>query len=244
MSLPNRQQHQITDPFVLDDLRQMEFASRYNGWLYRLVQPYIGRRVLEIGPGIGNISRLVLDDVDLLVGMEPNPHCAQVLADVLGSLPAFELLTSKVEDSDWAKLGAYRFDTVLCMNVLEHVKDDQAVLAQFARVLAPGGRVVLLVPAFPQAFGPIDASVGHFRRYTKASLRAAFRSTELVIEHMLYTNMLGLLGWMVNARIRKVVKQNDTQIKVFDALVPVLSRVERIVPRPFGLSLIAAARKM
>ena len=241
---PNRQEHQIADPFVLDDLRQMEYAQRYNAWLFALIQPYLGQQVLEIGPGIGNISRLVIEQANLLVGMEPNPHCAAVLAETLGQHKNFELLPTRVEDSPLEDLRAYRFDTILCMNVLEHVKEDGATLAMFEQVLAPGGRVVLLVPAFQQAYGPIDASVGHFRRYTKASLRAAFARSGLVIEKLFYTNMLGLLGWMVNARIRKVVKQNDTQIKIFDALVPVLSRIERVVPRPFGLSLIASARKV
>lgn len=241
---PNRQHHQITDPFVLDDLRQMEYATRYNRWLYDLVRPYLGRRILEIGPGIGNISRLIVQDVDLLVGMEPNPHCAAVLAEAIDHTIPLKLLATRVEDSDWEGLRAYAFDTILCMNVIEHVKDDQQVLGQFARVLAPGGRVVLLVPAFPQAYGPIDASVGHFRRYTKPVLRDVLTHAGLSIEYLAYTNMLGLLGWMVNARIRKVVQQSDSQIRVFDALVPVLRRVERLLPVPFGLSIVASARKI
>lgn len=239
----NRQENQTSDPFVLDDLRQMEFARRYNAWLFSLVRPHLGRRVLEIGPGIGNISRLVLPDAELLVGMEPNPHCAAALIERMAGQPNFYLLEKRVEEGTEIELRGYRFDTVLCMNVLEHVKEDGAVLALFERVLAPGGRVVLLVPAFQQAYGPIDDALGHYRRYTRASLRAAFAGSGLAIEKLFYTNMLGLAGWMFNAHIRKASQQNDLQIQIFDRLVPVLSRIERVVPCPFGLSLIAAARK-
>ena len=240
----DRRYLQTSDPFIMVDCRQMENAPNYNKWLYELVKPFIGNRVLEIGPGIGIISRKVIEDIELLVGIEPNQYCADVLSKTLKNDRRFTLINTSIEDCDFQDLKEYQFDTILCMNVLEHIEDDVGTLLFIEKILEPGGRVVLLVPAFPKAYGPIDKAVGHFRRYSKTSIREIMGKTSLKIENLSYSNLFGLLGWLFNARIRNSTSQNDFQIKLFNKIVPLLSFIENKVGCPMGLSLISVSRKI
>ncbi len=114
--------------------------------------------------------------------------------------------------------GRARFDTVFCINVLEHIEDDRAALRTFHRVLVPGGHVLIWVPAVQAAYGPLDAELGHFRRYSKASLGAAFAAAGLDLVTLRYSNPIGLLGWMFNAHVLKTRAHSLTQVRVFDTV--------------------------
>ena len=136
-----------------------------------------------------------------------------------------------------------KFDAVVLMNVLEHIKDDHAVLAELKQYLAPGGRIVVLVPACQWAFGSTDARLGHYRRYSKAYARPLVAGLQLELEKMRYYNFVGLWGWWWNARCARRESQSDAQIRVFDGwIVPVLSRLERYLAPPVGQSLLFVAR--
>lgn len=221
----------------------MENAPNYNQWLYELVKPYIGKRVLEVGSGTGNISLKVIKEVDVLVGIEPNQYCFEALSAALKDKSNFIPIHKSIEECRIEDLKPYEFDTILCMNVLEHILDDINIVLFFETLVKPGGTVILLVPAFPQAYGPIDKAVGHFRRYTKSSMKDLLSKTKLRIEFLAYSNSLGLMGWFFNARIRKSTSQNDLQIRLFDKLVPLLSLAEKKLGCPMGLSLISVFRK-
>lgn len=240
----DRRYLQQSDPFIMVDCCQMENAPNYNNWLYELVKPFIGKRVLEIGSGTGTMSRKVIEDVDLLVGIEPNQYCADVLLNTLKDNQRFTLINKSIEECDFQDLKKYHFDTILCINVLEHIEDDVATLLLIERILHPGGRAVLLVPAFPQAYGPIDQAVGHFRRYSKSSMREAIGRTSLNIENLFHSNFLGLLGWLFNARIRHSTSQKNSQINLFNKIVPLISSIENKLGCPLGLSLISVSRKI
>jgi SAM-dependent methyltransferase len=198
---------------------------------------------LEIGSGIGNITRKVIEDANLLVGIEPNAHCANVLRDSLENDTRFHLVERMVEECNSIDMIKYNFDTILCVNILEHVKDDTNLVSQFKEWLIPNGRVLILVPAIQLAYGPIDASVGHFRRYNKNKMINLIRTAGFNLERIYYSNLFGLLGWIFNARVRKSIKQSDSQIKFFDSFVPVISKIEKRIPPPLGLSLIAIAKR-
>lgn len=239
----NRKFGQTSDPFILKDLQQMLDARKYNGWLYSMIAPFIGKRVLEVGPGIGSISVQIVPHVDLWVGIEPNPYCIEVLNERLVGNQNIRLIQAMAEDADEKVLQEYQFDTVVCVNVLEHIENDVSILKFFENSLQPGGRVVLLTPAMPQAYGTIDAAVGHFRRYTKQSMKQALEKAGLLPEKLFYFNFLGFWGWLFNARVRKLLQQDNSQIKTFDRLVPILSRLEKWIPPPVGMSLVAVSRK-
>jgi glycosyltransferase involved in cell wall biosynthesis len=222
---------------ILENLSQ---ARRFNRWMVRSIEPYLGDRILEIGSGIGNISRLLpkrerltLSDVD------------EVYLDILGN--AFRHTEGvdlvKLDVRDWSDLQAIcsrEYDTVVCLNVLEHIEDDVRALENMGRALIPGGRLILIVPQYPWLFGSYDQAVGHCRRYTRSQLlkkleESGFRSIQLKS-----FNSLAVLGWWLNSRVLKRTSMPKWQLRFYDSLVPVLSLLERILPVG-GLSLMCVA---
>jgi SAM-dependent methyltransferase len=132
-----------------------------------------------------------------------------------------------------------RFDSVVCVNVLEHIADDGEALRVFREVLVPGGRVIIFVPAVQAAYGPLDAELGHHRRYSKSSLARSFAAGGLNVAVLRYTNPIGLAGWMYNSKILKTRAHSLAQVRLFDRLVaPWALPLERLIPPPIGLSLI------
>jgi 2-polyprenyl-3-methyl-5-hydroxy-6-metoxy-1,4-benzoquinol methylase len=240
----DRRLNQTQNRYAADDLETMQHARRYSGHVFDLFRPHIGRRVLEVGCGIGTMSTKLLEVADEVVALEPNLNCAVRAREVLGTHPRFSLRVAHLEECDRTELAGHRFDTVFCVNVLEHIADDAGALRTFADVLAPGGKVLIFVPAVQAAYGPLDAELGHFRRYSKPTLAAAFAGGGLDLLTLRYTNPIGLAGWMYNARISRSTAHSVTQVKLYEALVaPWALPLERLIPPPIGLSLVAVGRK-
>jgi ubiquinone/menaquinone biosynthesis C-methylase UbiE len=240
----DRRLNQTQDRYAADDLETMKEARRYSAHVFNLFRPHIGRRVLEVGCGIGTMTAPLLEIADSVVGLEPNPNCLSRLQRALGSHPRLSLRFCHLEECDPLELAAQRFDTVFCANVLEHVQDDGLALKTFADVLIPGGKALIFVPAVQAAYGPLDAELGHFRRYSKPSLARVFRSAGLDLITLRYTNPIGLLGWMYNARVSRSTAHSVTQVRLFDNLVaPWALPLERLVAPPIGLSLVAVGRR-
>ena len=229
--------------YVIRDQQRMRRARNYFEWQARLVCPHLGRRVLEIGCGVGNFTRHLLDR-ELIIGIDVEAECLAELDRNFGHRGNVIAHRMDVLDDAFAAFRNHRIDSVVCLNVLEHVSDDRRALRQLASLLPPGGRSVLIVPAFSALYGPIDKRLGHFRRYSKASLQSIATATGFRVERLCYMNSVGFLGWWFNARILKKEEQSEAQIALFDTLlVPVLSRIEKLLPPPFGQSLFVVLAK-
>jgi 2-polyprenyl-3-methyl-5-hydroxy-6-metoxy-1,4-benzoquinol methylase len=236
----DRRHTQTDEQYAADDLETMQEARRYGDHIFNLFRRDIGRRVLEVGCGIGTMSQRLLDISDEVVAIEPNPYCARRTREALGAHPRFTMHECLIEQCDPAELAAHRFDTVYCSNVLEHIEDDVAALKTFKSAIVPGGKVLIFVPAVQAAYGPLDAELGHHRRYSKPMLAKAFTDAGLRIEHLRYTNPIGLLGWMFNAHVTKSTAHSLTQVRLFETLVaPWALPLEAMIPPPIGLSLMA-----
>src|SRR6185437_5122059 len=133
-------------------------------------------------------------------------------------------------------------DTILMMNVLEHIEDDSQALAHLRTLLPPGGKLVIVVPAHQLLYSKMDANIDHFRRYAKKGLVELLEKNGYAIRQAKYANWLGAVGWFVNGRIfrRKLIPSR--QLRLFDFLIFLL-RIEKYVPPPFGLSLFVVAEK-
>src|SRR6185503_15503979 len=149
-------------------------APRYNRWLTQRVAPWVGRRVLEIGAGIGNMAAFFLDR-ERLVLAEPEPVYRERLAERFAGHSNVAVVPLRLPLVD-PRLNAEQLDTIICLNVLEHVAEDLAALRGMRGLLTRGGRVVLLVPALPWLYGSLDAALGHVRRYAAAELRAKIQT--------------------------------------------------------------------
>lgn len=223
-----------------ETLAIMAAAPNYNAWQYDLIAPWIGKRVLEIGSGIGNISAHILREPrELVVLTDTDAWYRGELARRLGSRPEVRVDSLTLPDpTAAARFAGDRLDTAVALNVVEHIEDDIGTLATLRSIVVPDGRVVILVPAMDQLYGTLDQELGHFRRYTRRRLRDAFEQAGLRVVQMQWFNRVGTLGWWLNARVRSARRIPINQLKLFDALVPAL-RWERYLPLPFGQSLIA-----
>ncbi len=240
----DRRFDQTQHDYAANDLEIIEEAHRYGEYIFGLFQPFLGRRVLEVGAGIGTMSRKLVTAADLVVGIEPNVSCLSRLQATMGSEPRFTLLAQHLEECDRRALEQHRFDTVYCVNVLEHIEDDVEALRTFRQLLVPGGHVLIYVPAIQAAYGPLDAELGHHRRYSKRTLRAAFEAAGLEVLTLKYANLIGLIGWMYNSHIAKSRHHSPGQVKAYERFVaPWALPLERMLPPPLGSSLAAIGRK-
>jgi 2-polyprenyl-3-methyl-5-hydroxy-6-metoxy-1,4-benzoquinol methylase len=227
----------LVESYALEDQRRMSAAKNYFAWQARLVLPHLGRRVLEVGCGIGNFTGNLLDR-ELVVAIDSDPDGIAHLSNRYINCSNLHALV--VEAGQVKSLAAFEFDSAVCLNVLEHIADDVQVLREIAQTLKPGGVLVLLVPAFSTLTGPIDRNLGHFRRYSRSLLMRRAIDTGFAIRGIRYVNAAGFFGWWWNARVLRREAQSTVQIAFFDRfVVPVASRVEAFVHPPFGQSILA-----
>ena len=213
---------------------------RYNRWMFERLRRWIGRSVLEIGSGIGNLSAFLVDR-ERLVLTDTREEYLSRLRQRFADRPNVSVARLYLPDDDRAVAGQ-RFDTVICLNVLEHVDDDLSALHAIRRLLGPGGRLVLLVPALQALYGTIDRALGHHRRYNRDGLADLLRATGFKLAHIEYFNLAGIPGWWWAGRVLRRDTIPGGSLKLYDALVP-LFRLERFIPWRVGQSLIAIGER-
>ncbi len=226
----------------LPTLEVLTEAKNYNKWIAANFFPYLHAPLLEFGAGIGNISELLsaytplcLTDTDarMLAHLEHKfSHHTEVSVNFLDiTQPPPEHLVGS-------------FQTVIGINVLEHVEEDEKALIHLQTVLKPSGRLLLLVPAKKWAYTELDRQLGHFRRYEKKELAEKLAKASFQIEKLYFFNIVGLLSWIIRDKLQRSGGLRPYQIASFDTIVPILKRIEAKVSLPVGISLIAIAQKI
>ena len=218
-------------------------APQYNRWQLDMVAPWLGKRILEVGAGIGNMSAQFLEGrPDLLVVTDTDAFYRARLAERFTGRAEVEVEALSMPDlSAGPRFAEYRLDTVIATNVVEHIEDDLGTVRTMRSLLVSGGRAVILVPALQSIYGTIDRELGHYRRYSPSRLRLLLERAGLEVEQLRWFNRVGVFGWWFNGRVRGVSRIPLDQLRTFDRLVPLL-RLERFLPLPFGQSLIAVGR--
>jgi SAM-dependent methyltransferase len=221
----------------------MAHARNYFAWQYRLAQTHLGRRVIDVGCGIGNFTGLLLDR-ELVIAVDVEPRCIERLEQRYPERDNLVPMVSDAASPEFRDLAECRPDSCVCLNVIEHIEDDVAALRNIAWVLPPGGSVVLLVPAAQALYGPTDEKLGHYRRYGRSGLCKVIRAAGLRVKKMHYLNFVGFFGWWLNSRVLGRDANSERQIEVFDRyVVPFASALEQFVHPPFGQSLFAVLEK-
>jgi SAM-dependent methyltransferase len=229
--------------YTLEDQERMSRAENYFSWQSRLVTRELGRRVVEVGCGLGNFTRMLLDR-EAVIAVDSEPDCIQRLKQRYPGWNNLHAFACDAGSQAFSDLARFHPDSCVCLNALEHIEDDQQALRGMASILSPGGIIVLLVPAFPALYGPIDRNLGHYRRYSRGAVARLADAAALRIRKVHYMNAAGFFGWWVNAHILRRRAQSARQIGIFDRyLVPLLSRLEEAVPPPFGQSLFVVLEK-
>jgi 2-polyprenyl-3-methyl-5-hydroxy-6-metoxy-1,4-benzoquinol methylase len=226
-------------------LAAFEQAKSYNRWTYEQFKNFLGHRIIEVGSGIGNItSELLLSPkTESLTATELSATSLTILNQRFGDFSKLKTSTWNAEISPSKELINEGFDTVVCSNVLEHIRDDVQALRHMKQVLQPDGRIVLLVPAHPMLFSKMDTGLGHYRRYTRERLRKALEVAGFRIEHMSNFNFVGALGWWWSGKIMQNTELGGGGVKMFDKLVPLLRVIDPILSKLFfGVSIIVIAK--
>jgi len=224
--------------YVLANMRR---ARALNRWILDQFRDSVGARVLEAGCGIGNFSELLLDR-DRLIAVDNDPLYAEMLHWRLGHLEnvrpmRFDLANPAAYDA----IASEGVDTIVCQNVLEDIDNDEAVLGAFHRVLAPGGHLIVLVPAHTSLYGPADEALGHKRRYSQTDLHTKMQNAGFEIVRIDEFNRLGGWGWALNNALgRRHI--SSFQLRLFALLLP-LARLAESMKVGRGLGLIAVGRK-
>lgn len=236
--------HEAAPSVHASALDTMSLAANYHEWIFATVRPFIGQRVVEVGGGYGSFSH-ALQERERLITLDNDPVCCLRLRKRFSERGNIRIVEGDILDAAVAQdLAEERLDTAVCVNVLEHIENDVTALVNMHDVLQPGGHVIVFVPASPLLYGALDTELGHVRRYRRRELREKVASAGFTIEHCHYFNSIGALSWFVAGRVRRQRIIQANQVRLYDrAVVPILSRAERLIPPPFGQSLAIVARK-
>jgi SAM-dependent methyltransferase len=218
----------------------MASAVRYHRWIIDEMAPYLGRDVAEVGAGSGNVAELLLQlGIDRLTAIEPSREMFRMLRDRLAGEPRATTVHGRLGDPGAELLPS--FDSVVYLNVLEHVADDAGELRRARRCLRPHGHLCLFVPALPYLYGRSDEAVGHLRRYDRAGLRTTVQDAGFRVVRLRYFDAAGVLPWFVYARLLRR-ELNGPDVAFYDRwVVPVARAFERVIPPPIGKNLLCIA---
>jgi glycosyltransferase involved in cell wall biosynthesis len=230
-----------TEDIVYQTLQNMKRLHRYNRWIFSKFRPFLGRRVLEIGSGIGNITKFLLDR-DLILATDVEPKYLSLLKNTFGKYKKFVIERLYIPGAESNRYRPYHIDSVICFNVLEHIERDEAALKNIYDLLEPGGRLLLLVPSHPWIYGSLDQQLGHRRRYRREELKKKLEAQGFRVISLKYFNRIGILGWFLNSKILRRKRLSSLQLRVYNLLVPFF-KLEELFPLPFGTSLLAVGEK-
>jgi SAM-dependent methyltransferase len=216
-------------------------TPRLNRWIFDRLEPWLGQRVAEVGSGLGTITELMLDREHVLA-TELEDQFLDRLRERFGRHPNVAVEKLDLEDVPVERLAAHRLDTIVCVNVLEHVKDDVGALDRLRRSVVPGGRLLLYVPALSWLYGSLDRGLQHHRRYSRAALEEALAAAGWRIRHLSWMNVMGIPGWFLNSRLLRRKLLPVKQVSLYDRLTPLFRLEERLKP-PIGMSLVVAAER-
>ncbi len=225
------------------DLEVLAGLPRYYNWIFQTFHPYINGAGIEFGPGLGTNSALMRSQLSTLDLVEPSPRLAETLRSRFGGDSGVQVYETDVEN--FISSGPHcQYDTIILVNVLEHIQDDFAVEQAFYRMLRPRGHLLLFVPALPILYSRIDEYYGHKRRYTAPQLTKLAKNAgfEVCLAH--YFDVLGVLPWYFLNTLGGNIHFNPFLTGLYDAVgVPLTRLLEGVLRPPFGKNIFMSARK-
>jgi glycosyltransferase involved in cell wall biosynthesis len=229
------------DEYGSNILADLQDARRFNKWLADVLRPHVGDRVLELGAGIGTLTSQFIPR-ELYVASDINPHYLHYLGAYAVGKPYLRVARIDAQDAeDFSDLASV-FDTVLMINVLEHVPREHDTLANLFRALQPGGRAVILVPQGPRLFNSLDKVLEHRERYTAGGLRTSLERAGFRVEQTFDFNRLSVPAWFLSGNVLKRKRFSRVQLKILEMLMPAVRRLDHLLPWR-GLSVIAIGVK-
>ncbi len=231
------------------ELEAMIEAQNYHSWILEIFKPYLGAHLVEVGCGVGSFSELILTQhvCKTLSLIEPSDALYEQLRVHLRQLdsgvPVDMYHATFVEAANLIK-SEQAPDSIIYVNVLEHIADDEGELEAVRRTLSESGRVFIFVPALKWLFSTFDERVGHVRRYSKLELEQKLRRAGFKILRSAYFDFPGIFPWWINYCLLKSVTMDPGAVRFYDQfIVPTVRRIESVINMPIGKNLIAVAEK-
>jgi SAM-dependent methyltransferase len=227
----------------------MALAVNYSRWILARLKPFIGRHILEVGAGVGAFSQLLLEtNPATMTLIEPSQKLYEILKERLSTIDKDRVAHAHSSTLIQTFNGSNRPpqpDTAVYVNVLEHIRDDEAELRAVHSILPANGHLLLFVPANRWLMGSMDHQLGHFRRYTVDELTSKCRSAGFRIRFAEYFDVLGIIPWWLKYCLLKSEHMEPAAVRLYDrCVVPISRTLERVVAPPVGKSIIAVAEKL
>jgi SAM-dependent methyltransferase len=248
MSTDNRDFHyKEIDLEGFENLKVIADAGNFNEWMYEVIASHCSGDILEIGSGIGNISEQFLKNGHSITLSDIRANYREMLQQRFGEMAGFKAvigldLVHPDFSSEYKELTG-RFDTVFALNVVEHIEDDSVAISNASTLLKPGGKLIILVPAFNSLYNVLDKNLMHFRRYNKESLTGLFKKNGLKVNSNFYFNAAGIPGWYISGKLQKHETIPGGQMRLFNSLVPLFRLLDQIMFRKIGLSVVCVGEK-
>ena len=227
-------------------LEMVSLAKNYNHWIFSQFARYVKGDVLEIGGGIGTFTGMLTDKADTVTSLEIDKKYIQQLNNKFKNNSKVKVKNLDLTKKFHLQKLRGKFDLIVIINVLEHIKDHRQMLKNLEFKLRPGGKLFVFVPAHQCLYSQWDKSVGHYRRYSKEELSKLVQQAGLNIKKVSYFNPIGAFGWWLNKLLESQPgdKGLTWQTLLFDRLiVPIHVCLENIIKSPFGQSLVLIANK-
>jgi SAM-dependent methyltransferase len=222
-------------------------ADKLNAWMYNTIKPYCNGRILEVGSGIGNISEFFLTDgFDITLSDIRDSYIALLKENFLShphllGVENIDIVHPDFDNKYKQLIGTY--DTTFALNVVEHIENDRLAISNTRKLLKPGGKMIILVPAYQALYNRFDEELYHFKRYSERDLTSLFRASDLNVIKSFYFNFMGIPGWYISGKLQKHKTIPKGQMKLYNYFVPVFKLIDRLVMNRIGLSVVAVGKK-
>ncbi len=229
----------------LETLQAIKEADAFNRWMYEQIASFIESPVLEIGSGIGNISKCCLNEGHSLVMTDIRTEYIDFLKENFSeqqqNIVRLDLVDEDFDEKHKSQFG--KFKTVFALNVIEHIENDRLAIYNATKLLCDGGKLIVLVPAHAMLYNKIDRNLFHFKRYGFRDLSELMQAAPLKLEIVKGFNGLGIAAWVYGGLFSRngVIAGGD--MKLYNRLVPIAKWIDRLTFFKLGLSLIAVSRK-
>lgn len=226
---------------ISNNLTKWDYIDRYSTWMYNIYAKYIGDTVFDVGAGMGRMVRYYIDKSSRVVATDIFQHQVDYMNNLFKGHHNF---SARLIDIMKDNLSPYQngFDTVICINVLEHLQDDYLAVEKMSTLLSSGGHLIILVPAYQRLYCAMDTNVGHYRRYNPGRLEDIAKASKLMIRKHHYFNMFGIIPYWLKGK-RKIKKDesfstslNEYNSKLYNLASCIMEPIEKLFPPKFGLT--------
>ena len=235
----------MTEPQIYEghDLEILADLPNYYGWIIEAFRPYLKGRTMEIGTGVGTISKLIFEDADELILVEPSAHLTEYLPASISKSSKVSIFNETLEQR-LPQMADQSCNTIIMVNVLEHIEDDGAALEALHRVLKPDGHLLLFVPALQSLYSELDRKHGHFRRYHLTPLAYKLNTCGFKINDKRYFDLFGVFPWWLINVLAKKTEFNPAIATLYDRFfIPVTKFIERFIMPPLGKNILIIAER-